>query len=273
MVRLASHEWQPSDAHEAPLCLLVHGVTGWWRTWWRVGPALADAGWHVVAVDQRGHGHSPRIDGTVTVRDLAEDLAAKIELIGMPVDLLVGHSLGGAVAADLAIARPEIAGRVVLEDPPAVVRDGDEEWLARQEAEIEAARRGPDGETRRTLERNPSWLEEDARQDVEGKALADGAGIVASFRAGIGARALELLPRLTMPGLLLLADEVRSVFTPPARRQLAGTLPPTVRQITFDAGHTIHRDRFEDYVATILDWAGRPVARRSSPERMDPWIG
>ncbi len=273
MVGLASHEWQPLDADEAPLCLLVHGVTGWWRTWWRVGPALADAGWHVVAVDQRGHGHSPRIDGTVTVRDLAADLAAKIETVGMPVDLLVGHSLGGAVAAELAIARPEIALRVVLEDPPAVARDGDEEWLARQEAEIEAARRDPDGEARRTLERNRSWLEEDARQDVEGKALADGAGIVASYRAGIGTRVLELLPRLTMPGLLLLADEVRSVFPPPARHQLAGTLPPAVRQITFGAGHTIHRDRFEDYVTTILDWAGRPVAGRSSPERMAPWTG
>ena len=257
MVTLASHEWHRPDADAAaPLCLLVHGVTGWWRTWWRVGPVLADAGWHVFAVDQRGHGHSPRIDGTLTVRDLASDLASVIEEVGKPADLLIGHSLGGAVAAELAIARPDLAGRVVLEDPPAVARDGDEVWLARQEAEIAAARSDPDGETRRTLERNRSWLEGDARQDVEGKALADGAGIVASFRAGIGTRVLELLPRITVPALLLLADEARSVFPPPARRQLAGTLPPTVRQITFDAGHTIHRDRFDDYVATILDWAG-----------------
>ena len=258
MVKLATHEWHPLDADAAPLCVLVHGVTGWWRTWWRVGPALADAGWHVIAVDQRGHGHSPRIDGTVTVRDLASDLASMIEGIGRPVDLVVGHSLGGAVAAELAIARPDLAGRVVLEDPPAVARDGDEAWLSRQEAEIAAARSDPDGETRRTLERNPSWLEEDARQDIEGKALADGAGIVASFRAGIGTRVLELLPRLTMPALLLLADEARSVFPPPARRQLAGRLPPTARQTTFDAGHTIHRDRFDDYLTTILDWAGGP---------------
>jgi len=263
MVKLAIHEWRPRDADAAtPHCLLVHGVTGWWRTWWRVGPALAAAGWRVAAVDQRGHGNSPRIDGTITVRDLAADLASIIDGIGRPVDLLVGHSLGGAVVAELAIAWPDLAGRVVLEDPPAISRGTDEQWLARQQVEIAAALSDPDGEARRTLARNPSWLEEDARQDVEGKALADGAGIVASFRAGIGTRVLELLPRLTMPALLLLADEVRSVFPRQARYQLAGTLAPTLKQITIDAGHTIHRDRFDDYMATILGWAVAPATAR-----------
>ncbi len=100
---LATHEWLPSEADDrTPVSLLVHGVTGWWRTWWRVGPALADAGWRVVAVDLRGHGLSPRLDGNVTVRDLAADLASTVAAIGRPIDLLVGHSLGGAVAAELA---------------------------------------------------------------------------------------------------------------------------------------------------------------------------
>ncbi len=80
----------------------MHGVTGWHRTWWRVGPALADAGWRVVAVDLRGHGRSPRIDGTITVRDLADDLAAFVESLDRPVDAAIGHSLGAAVCAELA---------------------------------------------------------------------------------------------------------------------------------------------------------------------------
>ena len=96
-VVLATHEWsQPAtDARAgAPVAVLVHGVTGWHRTWWRVGPALAERGWRAVAVDQRGHGHSPRIDGHATVGDFAADLAASIERIGAPVDALIGHSLG-----------------------------------------------------------------------------------------------------------------------------------------------------------------------------------
>ena len=52
MAELATHEWLSRDGgSDAPLAVLVHGVTGWWKTWWRVGPALADRGWRVVAVD------------------------------------------------------------------------------------------------------------------------------------------------------------------------------------------------------------------------------
>src|SRR6187401_860017 len=101
MAELATHEWLSRDGgSDAPLAVLVHGVTGWWKTWWRVGPALAEAGWRVVATDLRGHGHSPRFNGPATVGDLATDLAAAIEASGAPAGLLVGHSLGATVGAE-----------------------------------------------------------------------------------------------------------------------------------------------------------------------------
>lgn len=263
MVQLVTHEWSPgADAGSSvPLAVLVHGVTGWWRTWWRVGPALADAGWRVVAVDQRGHGHSPRLAGPVTVLDLAADLAEAIEAVGEPCDLLIGHSLGGAVAAELAVGSPELVHRLVLEDPPAISRAADLSWLAGLDRELDAAMRDPEGEVRRTIERNPSWLAEDARQDVEGKQLADRTHLLASFRADIGTRVLDLLPRLTVPTLLVLADEARSVFPPVARRALAEKPSAAVRKVEIASGHTIHRDRFDRYLALILDWAGAPRPR------------
>lgn len=257
MVRLATHEW-PSRTDAPPrLAVLVHGVTGWWRTWWRVGPALAERGWRVVAVDQRGHGHSPRIESTVTVQDLAADLAETIADLGGRADLLVGHSLGGAVAAELAFTRPDLVGRLVLEDPPGISRVNDEAWLARQAAQLEAAHADPEGEVGRTLDANPGWEHEDARQDVEGKSLADGPGILTSFRVGIGTRVLDLLPRLAVPTLLLLGDLERSVF-PAAARDTLSPGPGGLEVMSFDAGHTIHRDRFDDYVAAIGDWADAP---------------
>jgi pimeloyl-ACP methyl ester carboxylesterase len=257
---LAIREWLPPVVvPDAPLAVLVHGVTGCGHTWWRVGPALADAGWRAVAPDQRGHGHSPRIAGPVTVRDLATDLAGVIESLGGRADLLIGHSLGGAVAMELAISRPELVSRVVLEDPPALSRSGDDEWLANLERECVSAVDDPEGVIARTLEQNPVWLEEDARQDVEGKQLADASGIVASFRADIGTRVLDLLPQVAIPTLLLLAEEGRTVFPTASREQLAGRLPAHVRQHVVEAGHTIHRDRFDEYLSTILEWAGEPA--------------
>lgn len=247
---LARVEWPSAGAADGPVALLVHGVTGWQRTWWRVGPALAEAGWRVVAVDQRGHGHSPRIDGTVTVAELARDLEAVIAELGGRVDLLVGHSLGGAVAAELAVRRPDLVERLVLEDPPGRSRVGDEAWLTRQAAELEAAHADPETEVRKALVANSLWEPEDARQDIEGKTLADGPGILASFRADIGVRVVDLLPRLEVPTLLLLADPERSVF-PPAAREAIRPGPGGLEIQVFDAGHTIHRDRFDEYVNAI----------------------
>lgn len=258
-VALATHEWPPArtDAAEARgTAVLVHGVTGWHRTWWRVGPALAERGWRVVAVDLRGHGRSPRIDGTVKVAGWATDVAAVIERLGTPV-ALVGHSLGGAVSAEIVVSRPELVRRAVLEDPPAISRADDVEWLTNLKEELAAARTRFDAEVTRTLAENPAWRHEDARQDVEGKTLADEAGIVASVEADIRTRVLDLAPRLAVPCLFLLGAEGRSVFPAEARRRLASTLPAGSEVRVVDAGHTIHRDRFDDYVRAVADWIER----------------
>jgi pimeloyl-ACP methyl ester carboxylesterase len=257
MVALATHEWPPSGTDAgaaAPVAVLVHGVTGWWRTWWRVGPAIAARGWRVVAVDQRGHGHSPRIDGFVNVGDLAADLAELIERVGTPVDALIGHSLGAAVAAEVAFLRPDLVRRLVLEDPPAIVRAGDTAWLENLDREMVAAHADFDGEVARELAAFPAWLPEDARQNVEGRQLADREGILASMARPTGARVLELAPRLTVPTLYLLGDEGRSVFAGEPRRRLAATLPANARLRVLDAGHTTHRDRFGDYLAAVVAW-------------------
>ena len=254
---LATHEWPPAgidDAAAAPVAVLVHGITGWWRTWWRVGPALADRGWRVIAVDLSGHGTSPRIEGVATAESLADDLAATIEALAVgPVDALIGHSLGAAVVMELVHRRPEVARRLVLEDPPGQTRADDFEYQAHLERENLAARRDPEAEVRRELAENPAWLPEDARQNVQGRALCDLDGILASLRANTGVRPAELAPSLRVPALYLVADEERSALGE-ARARLIGSLPAQSEAIVIDSGHTIHRDRFEAYMAGVLRW-------------------
>lgn len=256
-VTLATHEWPPSrtDAGAAaPVAVLVHGITGWWRTWWRVAPALAERGWRVIAIDLRGHGESRPIDGVATAETLADDIAATLDSLGeAPVDAVIAHSLGAAVVMELAHRRPEIARRVVLEDPPGQSRADDVEFQANLEREVRAARSDPGSEIRRTLAENPAWLAEDARQDVEGKANCDLEGILASLRANTGVRVTELAPALRVPALYLVADEERSVLGA-ERSALLRSLPPGATAVEFDSGHTIHRDRFDAYLAALLRW-------------------
>jgi pimeloyl-ACP methyl ester carboxylesterase len=91
---------------------LVHGYTDDAQTWWQVAPALAAAGWRVLAPDLRGHGGAPRADH-YSLPAIAADL---VETLPPGLDLLIGHSLGAAVVN---LAAPDLRpSRVVLVDPP-----------------------------------------------------------------------------------------------------------------------------------------------------------
>jgi pimeloyl-ACP methyl ester carboxylesterase len=96
--------------------LLVHGFSDDSSTWWRVGPALAELGWTVLAPDLRGHGASPRAMG-YRLEEFADDLVETLTAEGGPrLGLALGHSLGAATLG-LAVERlqPE---RSVFVDPP-----------------------------------------------------------------------------------------------------------------------------------------------------------
>ena len=101
----------------APL-LLLHGVSRRWTDWSVLLPALT-ARWTVHALDFRGHGRSDRAapDG-YHVRDYAADVVDYLrQAVGRP-SAVVGHSLGGIVAACVAADAPDLVLGVVLEDPP-----------------------------------------------------------------------------------------------------------------------------------------------------------
>jgi pimeloyl-ACP methyl ester carboxylesterase len=74
--------------------VLIHGTATDSRTWHRVAPRIAAYGHRVVAVDLRGHGLSPR--GHYSLRALTDDL---VEALPARPDVVVGHSMGGALLA------------------------------------------------------------------------------------------------------------------------------------------------------------------------------
>ena len=168
-------------------------------------------------------------------------------------DLLVGHSLGAAVCIELVADRPGVARRLVAEDPSGRDRMNDVDYQANFERDVRAARSDPESEVRRELAENPTWLEEDARQNVEGRAACDVEGILASLRSGTGLRVLELAPKLEVPTLYLLADEQRSALGP-RRAALIDALPANASLVEMDCGHTVHRDRFDAYLSALLAW-------------------
>lgn len=125
MVEAAGLHWATSswgDPAEPPL-LLIHGVTSDAGIWWRVGPALAAAGRHIVALDMPGHGLTGGWTGRHRFAQTAQDVAGFIEAarLARPDLVVLGHSWGAIVAAHLPAAGVRPA-TIILLDPPARTR-------------------------------------------------------------------------------------------------------------------------------------------------------
>ena len=103
-----------------PPLLFVHGGSAHARWWDFVAPSFIDR-FHVLALDQRGHGESPWTkEWTYGTRQYVADLAAVIENWGLGAPDLVAHSMGGHTALAYAVDHSErLRGLVVIDSPAA----------------------------------------------------------------------------------------------------------------------------------------------------------
>ena len=109
-----------------PCVLLLHGFPELAYSWRRVMPALAAAGYHVLAPDQRGYGRTTgwSADYDTDLRPfsmpaLARDALALLHAFGIrAVAAVVGHDFGSSVAAWCALTRPDVFRAVVLMSAP-----------------------------------------------------------------------------------------------------------------------------------------------------------
>lgn len=108
----------------APPVLVMHGILGSHRTWDWMVPRLVDR-YRVVRLDFRGHGASDRAAGRYQLSDYVSDAVAACDQVVGGTCVLIGHSLGGGVAAGLAQQHPSLVSGVVLEDAPLTMPDPD----------------------------------------------------------------------------------------------------------------------------------------------------
>jgi 3-oxoadipate enol-lactonase len=106
-----------AGAGQRPL-LLLHGFTGAKEDFTDWLDRLAEAGWHAVAPDLRGHGASskPTSEDAYSLEILADDVERLTDFLDWPRFAMLGHSMGGMVAQVLAVRRPERLDALVLMD-------------------------------------------------------------------------------------------------------------------------------------------------------------
>ncbi|MGZ5300141.1 MAG: alpha/beta fold hydrolase, partial [Actinomycetota bacterium] len=98
-------------AGEGPVVTLIH--PGLWdsRTWDPLVPVLLDAAFRVVRYDVRGYGRSSRL--TEEPYSHVRDLAALLDFLDVPLTILVGCSMGGAIAIDFTLEHPDRVAALV----------------------------------------------------------------------------------------------------------------------------------------------------------------
>lgn len=99
-----------------PALVLVHGIRLHAHVWSHFARAFRDR-YHILAVDQRGHGDSAwSPDGHYHLHDYHEDLKAVLEARGIRRTVLIGHSLGARVSMLYTHLQPQAVERLVLVD-------------------------------------------------------------------------------------------------------------------------------------------------------------
>jgi pimeloyl-ACP methyl ester carboxylesterase len=117
VLRLHYLRWSsPTSSPEKLPIVLLHGLASAARIWDFVAPLLAERGYTVTALDQRGHGESDKPESGYNFATIIADDMAAMKALDIERPLLVGHSWGASVALQYAVAHSDNVTAVVLVD-------------------------------------------------------------------------------------------------------------------------------------------------------------
>lgn len=251
-------------AGEGPPLVLLHGFTGSAATWVLHLDAFASH-FSVVAVDLPGHGASDTLldPARYGMEQCVADLLALFDRLEIARAALLGYSMGGRVALNLAIAAPERIRALVLESASPGIADPDER-LARCRSDAALAdmieREGieafVDYWERLPLFASQAALPATIRDRQRAQRLANNTcGLANSLRSigtGMMAPLHDRLGKIPFP-VLLIAGELDEKFCR-LGRDMAGAIPSARLVVVPEAGHVVHLEQPELFHRHVLEF-------------------
>jgi pimeloyl-ACP methyl ester carboxylesterase len=233
-----------------PAILLLHGLGADGTSWTLQLPALTRAGFRPIATDTPGFGHSPYDGRGWSIHRMAADMAGLLEELQTGPAHVVGLSMGGTIAQQLALDYPHLTRKLVLVSTFAVLRpDTLSGWLYFMQRFILVNTLGLPAQARVVAQRifpGPSYgkLRE---MLVETISRAD----PRAYRKAMASLGLfNSVKRLGVTG----ADDTTMT---PARQQLLVEGIPAARQVIVpDAGHAVPVDQAEWFNQELLAFLG-----------------
>jgi len=277
-------------AGKGPVLLLVHGMAGSSMTWRHVIPALAQR-YTVLAPDLLGHGRSDKPRGEYSLSAHVNTLRGLLDALGLQRATVVGQSLGGGVAMQLAYEFPERCQRLVLVNSGGLGREVNLilRGLTLPGADyvfplVCSPRLRDAGSRVATWLRRAGVRSTPASQEIwrSYASLADAPTRRAFFRGlrdviDLGGQAVSALSRLYRAAALptLIVWGAQDPFIP-VRHGIAAhkAIPGSRLEIFEGVGHYPHCEAPERFVAVLVDFiaATKParLPARSARRRSDP---
>lgn len=239
-----------------PPLVLLHGLLGSSRNWLQAGKRLAEH-FDVYALDLRNHGQSPH-HPAMDYPELAADVLAWLDARGLQRVHLLGHSMGGKTAMQLACAHPDRITRLIVADiaPVAAEPRWRTEFAAMRRIDLTSLKQRGDAAVQ--LEADvPDWgfrqfLLTNLDRDASGTGFRWAinlpvleAALPTLFQAGIAPDAHFTGPTLFLPG-------ERSRFIRPADYAVIRHHFPAAEFVTIpNAGHNVHFDNVDAFVEAV----------------------
>lgn len=240
---------------DGPPVVVLHGLFGSGRNWMTVSRRLADR-YRVLAPDLRNHGTSPW-SPVHTYEAMADDIVAVLEERSPGPAALVGHSMGGKAAMLVALRRPDLVDRLVVVDVAPVayesgfgayagaMAEADLDGVTRRaEVDAQLASAVPAPGVRAFLLQNLVLDRDGARWRVNLPVLEAAMPTISGFPA-VAAGTSYNGPALFVAG-------GRSDYVRREHADAVMTLFPRAEvAIVPEAGHWVHAERLEDFLAVL----------------------
>lgn len=255
------HYYRTGSGEKRPV-VLVHGFSDNGLCWTPVARVL-EADYDVIMPDMRAHGLSERVQPGDTV-DMAADLAELIRTLGLHRPVICGHSMGAIVTYQVGVRFPELAGALVLEDPPWWMPEPEtipEAGEATENSMAKWAMGLKDQTLDELLERyridHPNWPEELLRPMCESKLQLD-AGILdiqSPKKHSQEVNWLTTLQNIAQPMLVYAGSPaLGGIVTPEVVAKIRELNPKAQIVVIPEAGHLIRFDHTAIFMDALLSF-------------------
>ncbi len=256
-----------------PTIVCVHGLTASRNDWGPMAPALLDAGFRLIAVEQRGHGDSTSGSAGYGSAQLGQDLSIVLQQLDIHAAALMGHSMGGMAAMAYAVDDPEqfnerVDRLILIGTAASLVIPGSAvgfklsgiaipDWLKPSNRRLRV------GAGLSVFGKNPSLNMVDQAVESASKLPED---VRALATSALGAHnVLDRVGQISKPTLVI--GGTRDLLIRPSQvRELAESIPNAELHMLPDAGHMLIWERHPTITDLVTSFIGPVLEAAPSPE-------